>query len=103
MLDDLTPYQKTAIETIPKRAIYPVRPLAERIAGDGILDAANIGAAANSVRLDPRTWEGWAPDDAHCKPGHAAAGIRHHPGAGCRLIIPRRGRREDPAGSGFAG
>jgi uncharacterized protein DUF3626 len=25
---------------------YPVRPLAERIAGDGMLDAANIGAAA---------------------------------------------------------
>jgi hypothetical protein len=42
---------------------YPVRPLAERIAGDGMLDAANIGAAANSVRLDPKMWEGWASDD----------------------------------------
>jgi hypothetical protein len=42
---------------------YPVRPLAERIAGDGMLDAANIGAAANSVRLDPEAWNGWASAD----------------------------------------
>jgi Protein of unknown function (DUF3626) len=35
---------------------YPVRPLAERIAGNGMLDAANIGAAANSVKLDPEAW-----------------------------------------------
>jgi hypothetical protein len=43
---------------------YPVRPLAERIAGDGMLDAANIGAVANSVKLDPDAWNGWAsPDD----------------------------------------
>jgi Protein of unknown function (DUF3626) len=42
---------------------YPVRPLAERIAGDGLLDAANIGAAANSVRLNPKMWEGWASED----------------------------------------
>ncbi len=39
---------------------YPVRPLAERIAGDGTLDAANIGAAANSVTLEPEAWNGWA-------------------------------------------
>lgn len=43
---------------------YPVRSLAERIAADGMLDAAIIGAGANSVRLDPQMWEGWAPDDA---------------------------------------
>jgi hypothetical protein len=42
---------------------YPVRPLAERIAGDGMLDAANIGAAANSVKLDPDAWNGWASAD----------------------------------------
>lgn len=42
---------------------YPVRPLAERIAGDGMLDAANIGAAANSVKLDPEAWNGWASSD----------------------------------------
>jgi hypothetical protein len=42
---------------------YPVRPLAERIAGDGVLDAANIGAAANSVILDAEGWKGWAGDD----------------------------------------
>jgi hypothetical protein len=42
---------------------YPVRSLAERIAGDGMLDAANIGAAANSVKLDPKAWRGWASDD----------------------------------------
>jgi hypothetical protein len=39
---------------------YPVRPLAKRIAGQGVLDAANIGAAANSVELEPKAWEGWA-------------------------------------------
>jgi Protein of unknown function (DUF3626) len=42
---------------------YPVRPLAERIASDGLLDAANIDAAANSVKLEPQAWEGWASDD----------------------------------------
>jgi len=42
---------------------YPVRPLAERIAVDGVLDAANIGTAANSVLLDPKIWEGWATSD----------------------------------------
>lgn len=42
---------------------YPVRPLAERIAVEGTLDAAIIGAAANSVRLHTKMWEGWASDD----------------------------------------
>lgn len=42
---------------------YPVRPLAERIAAGGMLDAAIIGDAANSVTLDPKMWEGWASDD----------------------------------------
>ncbi|HZP06456.1 MAG TPA: DUF3626 domain-containing protein [Terracidiphilus sp.] len=42
---------------------YPVRPLAERIAADGMLDAATIGAAANSVSLEPESWEGWASHD----------------------------------------
>jgi hypothetical protein len=42
---------------------YPTRPLAERIAANGMLDAAIIGAAANSVRLDPKIWEGWASED----------------------------------------
>jgi hypothetical protein len=40
---------------------YPVRRLAERIAGQGILDAATIGAAANSVALEPDVWKEWAP------------------------------------------
>jgi hypothetical protein len=39
---------------------FPVRPLAERIARRGILDAAKIGAAANSVELEPNAWDGWA-------------------------------------------
>lgn len=39
---------------------YPVRPLAERIAGQGILDPAKIGAAANSLELEPEAWESWA-------------------------------------------
>jgi len=39
---------------------YPVRPLAERIAPHGILDAAKIGARANSLELEPEAWEGWA-------------------------------------------
>lgn len=43
---------------------YPVRPLAERIAGRGTLDAAKIGAAANSLHLEPETWNSWAtPQD----------------------------------------
>jgi hypothetical protein len=42
---------------------YPVRPLAQRIAGRGMLDAANIGAAANSVKVEAAAWKGWASDD----------------------------------------
>jgi hypothetical protein len=37
-----------------------MRPLAKRIAGQGILDAANIGAAANSVEFEPKAWKDWA-------------------------------------------
>jgi hypothetical protein len=48
---------------------YPARPLAERIAGDGMLDAANIGAAANSVKLDPEAWNSWASADASVRRG----------------------------------
>jgi hypothetical protein len=40
---------------------YPVRSLAERIAGQGVLDAAKIGAAANSVEFEPKGWKDWAP------------------------------------------
>ncbi len=39
---------------------FPIRSLAERIAGQGILDAANIGKEANSLYLKPEEWEGWA-------------------------------------------
>jgi hypothetical protein len=31
---------------------YPVRSLAERIAGEGVLDAAKIGAVANLLELE---------------------------------------------------
>jgi len=34
--------------------------LAERIAGQGVLDAANIGAMANSLELEPEAWKAWA-------------------------------------------
>src|SRR4030095_15120757 len=36
---------------------FPVRPLAERIAAQGILNAANIGAIANSLELEPEQWK----------------------------------------------
>jgi hypothetical protein len=39
---------------------YAVKPLAQRIAGDGFLDASNIGAAANSLQLEPELWKDWA-------------------------------------------
>jgi len=39
---------------------YPVGPLAERIAPDGILNAATIGAMANSLERDPAAWKDWA-------------------------------------------
>ena len=42
---------------------YPVRPLAARIAGRGLLDAATIGAAANTLQLEPAAWKGWAEYD----------------------------------------
>src|SRR5262249_36585275 len=39
---------------------YSVRPLAERIASQGNLDAANIGTVANSLELEPNAWKDWA-------------------------------------------
>gem|GEM_PF-5832796 len=39
---------------------YPVRPLSERIPVEGILEAADIGAAANSLEVEPKSWEKWA-------------------------------------------
>jgi hypothetical protein len=41
---------------------YPVRRLAERAAERGILNAAALGAAANSARLDPERWRDWASE-----------------------------------------
>lgn len=41
---------------------YPVRPLADRIAGQSVLDAANIGAIANTLELEPEAWKTWASD-----------------------------------------
>jgi hypothetical protein len=38
---------------------YAVKPLARRIAGQGILDAAKIGAAANSLQQAPEAWKEW--------------------------------------------
>lgn len=45
---------------------FPVRPLAERIvagSADRILDAAKLGAAANSLALHPEAWAEWASLD----------------------------------------
>ncbi len=42
---------------------YPVKPLAKRIAVGGGLDAAKIGEAANSVQLDPESWQDWGSSD----------------------------------------
>jgi hypothetical protein len=38
---------------------YAVKPLAQRIAGQGMLDAAKIGIAANSLLQEPKSWKGW--------------------------------------------
>jgi Protein of unknown function (DUF3626) len=38
---------------------FAVRSLAQRIAGQGILDAAIIGIAENSVKLEPESWKDW--------------------------------------------
>lgn len=56
-------YRMTVTEVPNMFRGYPVRPLAERIASEGWLDAAIIGAAANSIRLCPKMWEGWASHD----------------------------------------
>jgi len=42
---------------------YPVRPLAERAAPAGLLDAAIVGAAANTLEFEPQSWSGWASRD----------------------------------------
>lgn len=56
-------YQMSVREVPDTFRGYPVRPLADRIAVSGILDAAIIGTGANSVCLHPKMWEGWASDD----------------------------------------
>lgn len=56
-------YQMAVSEVPSVFRDYAVRPLAERIAIRGTLDAAIVGAGANSVRLSPKMWEGWASDD----------------------------------------
>ncbi len=40
---------------------YPIAPLAYRAAENGVLDAANMGALANSLELEPERWKDWAP------------------------------------------
>jgi hypothetical protein len=58
------PGYRMAVREVPDSfRDFPVRPLADRIAIDGMLDAAIIGTAANSVRLDPKMWKGWASDE----------------------------------------
>ena len=42
---------------------FAVKPLAYRIAGQGILDAAKIGNVANSAQLESESWEGWGSYD----------------------------------------
>jgi hypothetical protein len=42
---------------------YAVRPLAVRIAGIGILDAAKIGEAANCLWRDAESWKDWGSFD----------------------------------------
>ena len=38
---------------------YPTQALATRIAGNGLLDAARIGSAANAFTLQPELWHEW--------------------------------------------
>jgi len=40
-----------------------VRKLARRIAGEGVVDAAVIGAAQQSLCLRPNEWQGWGPTE----------------------------------------
>lgn len=40
-----------------------MKPLAHRIAGGGVLDAARIGEAANAYFLEPEPWQPWAPPE----------------------------------------
>ncbi|RYY75391.1 MAG: DUF3626 domain-containing protein [Gammaproteobacteria bacterium] len=42
---------------------YPIAPLARRAAKNGLLDAADIGALANSLELEPDAWKDWASYD----------------------------------------
>jgi hypothetical protein len=56
---------RLAVKDVPDEFRGPDIPrLARRIAGDGMVDAATIGAAQRSLRLDPQKWREWgAPDD----------------------------------------
>jgi len=42
---------------------YEVRALAQRVAVEGLLDAAALGEAANTLALDPDSWRGWGTED----------------------------------------
>ena len=41
---------------------YEVKPLAHRIAGTGMLDAASIGIAANTLVQNPESWKDWGAE-----------------------------------------
>jgi len=42
---------------------YEVQALAQRVAGEGLLDAAALGEVANTLALDPNSWRGWGTED----------------------------------------
>jgi len=42
---------------------YEVQALAQRVAGEGLLDAAVLGSGANTLALDPDSWQGWVAED----------------------------------------
>src|SRR5262245_35055240 len=51
---------RLAVQDIPDEFRGPAIPrLARRIAGDGMVDAAAIGAAQRSLRLHPQDWREW--------------------------------------------
>ncbi len=82
---------RLAVRDVPESFRGPAIPrLAQRIAGDGVVDAAVIGAAQRSLRLYPEDWQEWGNGQRstlNAQTGLSVASCQL-PVSSCQLSVP---------------
>jgi hypothetical protein len=92
---------RLAVRDVPAEFRGPAIPsLARRIAGDGVVDVAAIGAAQRSLRLHPEDWREWGPREDTLQHLKQLWHVLVHYGAPDDREEQARGRR---SGSGVRG